>query len=224
MSSKEKLNYSITESKFKVWGLFKYRKIIHNIFLKSFFFSKETTILDMGTTEILDKYENYLLHHYKYKKNLTCLSNQNLKNIKKLYPEIKTIHRDGRNTKIKNKSYDIVYSSATVEHVGNLKNQTRFIKEMHRIAKRGVFLTTPNRYFPLEIHTLIPLIHMLPKKIHRFLLNILGYKFLAKEENLNLLSEADLRKICQELNIKNYIIKKVKIFIFTSNLLLTIKK
>ena len=45
---------------------------------------------------------------------------------------------------------------------------------------------------------------MLPKKIHRFLLNILGYKFLAKEENLNLLSETDLRKICKELNIKYY--------------------
>ena len=65
---------------------------------------------------------------------------------------------------------------------------------------------------------------MLPKKIHRFLLNILGYKFLAKEENLNLLSERDLRKICKELNIKYYIIKKIKIFMFTSNFLLIVKK
>lgn len=224
MNSKENLNYSIPESKFKVWSLLKYRQIIHNIFLKSFFFTKQTTILDIGTTEILDTYENYLIHHYKYKKNITCFSNQNLKNIKKLYPEIKTIHGDGRKTNIKNKSYDVVYSSATVEHVGNLKNQTKFIKEMYRIAKKGFFLTTPNRYFPIEIHTLIPLIHMLPKKIHRFLLNILGYKFLAKEENLNLLSERDLRKICKELNIKYYIIKKIKIFMFTSNLLLVVKK
>ena len=146
----------------------KYRKIIHYLFLNSVIFTKHTKILDIGTTEILDKHENYLIHNYNYRKNLTCFSNQNLKKLKKLYPEIKIKHGDGRQTKLKNKSYDIVYSSATIEHVGSFKNQTKLIQEMFRIAKKGFFLTTPNRYFPIEIHTYIPLIHMLPKKIHRF--------------------------------------------------------
>ena len=65
---------------------------------------------------------------------------------------------------------------------------------------------------------------MFPKKIHRFILNIFNQKFLAKEENLNLLSKNDLINICKNLEIKNFQIKKIKIFGFTSNLILVIQK
>ena len=224
MNSKTIYNYSTPDSIFKSWGLNKYRSKIHNIFLESFVFTKKTRIIDIGSTQLLDEYENILLKKYKYKNNITCFSNQNLINLKKKYKKIKILQGDGRKTNLKKNSYDIAYSSATIEHVGSFLNQVKFIKEMLRVAKKGIFVTTPNRYFPFDLHTFLPLIHILPKKIHRRILKFFGYKFLSQEKNLNLLGKSDLTKICEKLKVSRYEIKKIKVLLFTSNLLLIIKK
>jgi hypothetical protein len=108
--------------------------------------------------------------------------------------------------------------------VGNKRNQTKFIKEAVRLSKKLVFISTPNRYFPIDFHTLIPLIHWLPKKIHRFILKKIGLDFFSKESNLNLLSDNELSKICQNLKIKNYTINKIRILGFCTNLVLSINK
>ena len=217
-------NYSTLNNKFYSSGLNKYRKKIFTIFLKSFDLKPTTKIVDIGSTEVLEAHENYLLHHYNYKSSLTCFSDQNLEKLKEKFPEINTLRGDGRNMKIQDNFFDIAYSNATIEHVGSYQNQIKFLSELFRVSKKGVFLTTPNRFFPIDLHTFIPIIHMFPKKIHRFILNIFNQKFLAKEENLNLLSKNDLINICKNLEIKNFQIKKIKIFGFTSNLILVIQK
>jgi 2-polyprenyl-3-methyl-5-hydroxy-6-metoxy-1,4-benzoquinol methylase len=147
-----------------------------------------------------------------------------LNKIKQRYPEIKTLKCDGRKIPLKKNSFDIVMSNATIEHVGNKRNQTKLIKEAVRLSKKLVFISTPNRYFPIDFHTIIPLIHWLPKKIHRFILKIIGFKFLSKEINLNLLSANDLKNMCSILNVKNYTIKKIKLLGFCTNLILIIYK
>jgi hypothetical protein len=35
--------------------------------------------------------------------------------------------------------------------------------ESRRVAKRGAFHTTPDRWFPIETHTRVPLLHWLPR-------------------------------------------------------------
>jgi hypothetical protein len=117
-----------------------------------------------------------------------------------------------------------VHSNATIEHVGSYKNQLNFVKECLRISKKYVFITTPNRLFPLDFHTIMPLIHWLPKNIHRKILKIIGLNFYSLEKNLNLLEEIDLINICKKLNIKNYQIIRHKLFLMTSNLILIIEK
>lgn len=181
-------------------------------------------ILDIGTSPVNDEYQNYLIHKYPYKKKITCVSNVKLNKIKKRYPEIKTLQCDGKKIPLKNNSFDIVMSNATIEHVGNKKNQTKFIKEAVRLSKRLVFISTPNRYFPIDFHTLIPLIHWLPKRIHRFILKKIGLNFFSKENNLNLLCDKELSNICQDLKIKNYTINKIRILGFCTNLVLSIHK
>ena len=70
---------------------------------------------------------------------------------------------DGCDNQLEDNTYDIVYSNATIEHVGSHNKQKIFISECARVAKKTIFITTPNRYFPLDFHTKIPFIHMLPK-------------------------------------------------------------
>jgi hypothetical protein len=53
-------------------------------------------------------------------------------------------------------------SNAVVEHVGGRDEQRRFVHELCRVAPR-VFVSTPNRRFPVEVHTLVPFLHWLPR-------------------------------------------------------------
>ena len=54
-----------------------------------------------------------------------------------------------------------------IEHVGGREQQRRFVEESLRVARRA-FITTPNRWFPVEVHTRLPLVHWLPDALaHR---------------------------------------------------------
>ena len=201
------------------------REKILKIFFNEINFSDEKILLDVGTTANTDKNHNLILQKTLNNKNITCLSNQNCSLLKNEYPNIKNfITGDGCDNQLDDSTYDIVYSNATIEHVGSYNNQKLFISECVRVAKKNIFITTPNRYFPLDFHTKIPFIHMLPKLIHRKILNLFGYSFFAKEENLNLLSKNDLIDHCEKLKIKNYKIIPYKLYFFTSNLILVIQK
>ena len=199
-------------------------KIYKNFNKKISNFKLVNKILDIGTSPVDNEYQNYLIHKYPYKRKITCVSNVKLNKIKQRYPEIKTLQCDGRDIPLKNNSFDIVISNATIEHVGNKRNQTKFIEEAVRLSKKLVFISTPNRYFPIDFHTLIPLIHWFPKKIHRFILKKIGLDFFSKESNLNLLSDNELSNICENLKIKNYSINKIRILGFCTNLVLSINK
>lgn len=89
---------------------------------------------------------------------------------------------------------DCAFSSATIEHVGNDYQQVQYCRDLLAIAPQ-ICLTTPNRYHWLDFHTKIPLIHWLPRGVHRAILRLLGLRFWAQEANLRLLSKPDLQRI-----------------------------
>ena len=60
-------------------------------------------------------------------------------------------------------AFDLYFSNAVIEHVGGEERQRAFVAEALRVARR-VFLTTPNRWFPIEVHTRLPLVHWLPER------------------------------------------------------------
>jgi len=69
---------------------------------------------------------------------------------------------DGRELPFADGEFDRGFSNAVVEHVaGGRDGQRLFVHELCRVARR-VFVTTPNRWFPLEVHTLLPFVHWLP--------------------------------------------------------------
>jgi len=185
---------------------------------------KFKNLLDVGTTPVFDEYNNILLHTFKNRKNITSLSNLDCSSLKKKFTKVKFIKGDARRMKFKENSFDTVYSSATIEHVGSRSNQKKFIKECYRVARKDIFITTPNKLYPIEFHTKLPLLHFLPLRIYRKILFHLGYSFFSEEKNLNLLTVRDLKNICFSLKIKNYNIIKHKFLFMTSNLILHIKK
>jgi len=201
------------------------RNEFFNLFTLNTNYSDDKSIIDIGTTPSLEEEQNIFLDKIKNNQNITCLSNQDCKILFTKYKNIRNILvGDGRKTKFADNSFDIGHSNATIEHVGSFKNQVSLVKEMLRISKESIFIQTPNRFYPIDFHTILPIIHWFPKAIHRKILKFLNLDFYSKEENLNLLSANDIKKICKILNIKKYKILRFKLFFFTSNLILVINK
>ena len=204
--------------------LLKNRINIFNIFLENVKFNKNSKILDVGTTPILEPHENIIFYQYKWKNNITGFSNQDCNILKKKFKTNKFIKGDAKNINLKKNKFDISYCSATIEHVGSYKNQKKLISELYRISRNYVFLTTPNRSFPIDFHTKLPIIHLLPKKIHRKILKFFKLNYFASEKNLNLLFSKDIARICSDLKIIDYKIVYNKFIFLKSNIILIIKK
>ena len=200
------------------------RNEINKLIEKKLDYEKHKNMLDVGTTPSLANHENQVLKYFYKKIKINCLSNLDLSKLKSLYPEVLIYLGDGRDMFFENNEFDVVISSATIEHVGSFENQLKFVSECYRISKYKTFITTPNRYYPIEFHTKIPLLHFLPKSYHRKILSLIGENFLSLEENLNLLSKRNFFEICKILKIKNFIIEEVKLFGIVSNYILTIDK
>ena len=204
--------------------LLKSRIKIFNIFLENIKFNKNSKILDVGTAPILESHENIIFHRYKWRKKITGFSNQNCNILKKKFKLNKFIKGNAKNMMLKDNSFDISFCSATIEHVGNYKSQKKLISELYRVSRKFVFLTTPNRSFPVDFHTKLPLLHLLPKKIHRKILKFFKLNYFASEKNLNLLFSKDIIRICRDLKIIDYKIVYNKFIFLRSNIILIIRK
>ena len=79
------------------------------------------------------------------------------------------------------------------------------------MARRGLFVTTPNRWFPIEVHTVLPLVHYLPPSTFRAILRRLGRDFFADEANLNLMSRATLAHAAHQAGVDNFQIETVSL-------------
>ena len=179
--------------------------------------------LDVGTSPFLSEVENTFIQKLNGE-NITSISDQDCNILKKKFKKIKIIKKNATKIAANFKKFDIVHSNATIEHVGNLKNQKIFLKKLYNITKKTLIVTTPNRFHPIEFHTKILMLHWLPKKIFRLILKIFGDNFYSKEKNLNLLSEENLKMLCRVCKFKTYEILKIKFLGFTSNLILIVSK
>jgi SAM-dependent methyltransferase len=72
--------------------------------------------------------------------------------------------------------FDIVFSNAVIEHVGGRERQRGLVSEAIRVGRR-VFITTPNRRFPVEVHTRLPFVHWLPDALSHRVYRATGREF-----------------------------------------------
>ena len=171
------------------------RKKMHDQFIRLVNPQPNDSILDVGASaNPAFTTSNYLEFTYPML-NITAVGLGISNKIwKKLYPKVPYIHGSALELPFKDKSFDIVYSHAVIEHVGNFLNQSNMIREAMRVARKSIWITTPNRWHPIEFHTILPFIHWLPKSIHRFVLHKIGKGYFSSEGILNLLDITWLRE------------------------------
>ncbi|MDP3964937.1 MAG: methyltransferase domain-containing protein [bacterium] len=178
--------------------------------MKEFTFTPEMTVLDLGFSEIeYSDTDNYLEKHYPHQSKITALGIDQPKEFLQRYPKVKCVSYDGTTFPFTDKQFDICWSNAVMEHVGDRQQQLRFLSEIRRVAKHG-FLTTPNKHFPIEVHTRVPLLHLLPKPWFDAILRKLGKNW-ATGDYMHLFSEKDLRRTLAEAGYKKYRIIKNRI-------------
>ena len=175
------------------------RRKMYDLFIELTCVSRTESILDVGVTgDQTYEASNYLEAWYPHKSKITAVGLDDASFLETVYEGMKFIQANGLDLPFEDNSFDYVHSSAVLEHVGSEDNQHRFIEELYRVARKGVFITTPNRWFPIEFHTVLPVLHWLPKPVFRSILSRTSYSFFSKEENLNLLAPKDVKRLMQK--------------------------
>src|ERR1700712_2773416 len=125
----------------------------------------ETSVVDVGVTDApfgAGSTDNFFEALYPWPEQITGVGHTELDRFAAAFPQVRAVQADGRDLPFGNAEFDIAFSNAVVEHVaGGRDGQRQFVHELCRVAHR-VFVTTPNRRFPLEVHTLLPFVHWLP--------------------------------------------------------------
>lgn len=126
----------------------------------------ETTVVDVGVTDASfgsGSTDNFFEALYPWPERITGVGRTELERFSAAFPQVRAVRADGRDLPFRTAEFDLAFSNAVVEHVaGGREGQRQFVHEVCRVARR-VFVTTPNRRFPLEVHTLLPFVHWLPK-------------------------------------------------------------
>jgi SAM-dependent methyltransferase len=136
------------------------------LFMETFAPTEATSVVDVGVTDsgVAGAYgtDNFLEASYPWPERITAVGVTGLDAFGAAFPRVSRIVADGRALPFADGEFDVGFSNAVVEHVGGHDDQVAFVHELCRVAKR-VFVTTPNRWFPLEVHTLLPVVHWLPR-------------------------------------------------------------
>jgi hypothetical protein len=198
------------------------RRKMFEVYLSVSRIQKEDTLLDLGVTSDQSySHSNYLEHWYPYKDRITASGVDDAAFLEKQYPGLKFVRADGRSLPFADRQFDYVHSSAVLEHVGSREKQRAFLREAWRVARKGIFITTPNRWFPVEFHTVMPFVHWLPPSVFRKFCNMRGLSFFASEDNLNLISARQLRRLAAEAGLENFKVTSARLAGWPSNLLLS---
>ncbi len=139
----------------------------------------ETSVLDVGADALGFgdgggcATMNFFEEHYPWPEQITALGLHDGAGFRARYPRIEYVQGDACALPFADGQFDVVFSNAVIEHLGGRERQRRFVSEAIRVGRR-VFLTTPNRRFPVEVHTRLPVVHWLPDAISHRVYRVAG--------------------------------------------------
>jgi hypothetical protein len=181
------------------------------------------TILDVGVSDVVNDAANVLERSYPYPQQITAVGLGRAEGFKHAFPGIgyKQI-KSGERLPFPDKHFSIAMSNAVLEHVGTKSAQRDFVSELMRVSKR-VFITVPNRFFPVEHHTAIPVLHWTDFTFKLGCI-IFGKQDWARQENLILISKRRLREACPPGSQMDIGSTGILLGPFSSNLYLSVQQ
>lgn len=141
------------------------------LFLETMLPGPETRVVDVGVGDTgfgtepgVASSHNFFEALYPWPERIIAVSDVPLPIFAREFPMVRCVTASGTELPFEDDAFDLAFSNAVVEHVGGRDQQRRFVAELCRVAPR-VFVSTPNRWFPFETHTLLPFIHWLPRPV-----------------------------------------------------------
>jgi len=140
------------------------------LFLEELGPTPETTVLDVGADELAFgegdgcRTMNFFEELYPWPERITALGLHEGAGFRARYPGIRYVQGDACALPFADGEFDVVFSNAVIEHVGGRERQRVFVSEALRVGRRA-FITTPDRRFPVELHTRLPFVHWLPDRL-----------------------------------------------------------
>jgi hypothetical protein len=173
---------------------FRVRRKVFDVFMREFGPDAGMRVADFGVTGKRD----HRVHHffealYPHREWLTAIgrAEEGAGWLTDAFPGLTYLEADLRKIPVPDDYFDAGLCNAVVEHAGSRQQQAALIAEVCRVS-RNVMFTTPNRWFPVELHTFLPLLHWFPERLYRRLLKTLGFRYFAEVSNLNLLDASSL--------------------------------
>ena len=113
------------------------------------------------------------------------------------YPGARFVAADATALPFADGEFAIAYSNSVVEHLPPAERPA-YARELRRVGERW-FVQTPNRWFPVEPHALLPFVHWLPRRLGRAVwrLGVSGDPY----DDVRLLGARELRELFPEAEI-----------------------
>lgn len=177
------------------------RKHKASLFYKYMGPTKQDSVLVFGSGDGTD-----FLSHYPWPERVTAIDHDAalLRRLHTRWPRVLTIHADLCNPlefdQLDDHAFTIGYCNAVLEHVRHPGDVAYLIR---RLCTK-YYVTTPNKHFPFDMHTRLPLYHYLPEPTQRKLVKTLrpgNYKD-GIYEAIHPLSPKDAKHIFPRATIK----------------------
>jgi len=156
-------------------------------------------IVDVGVSDVINSGANVFERYYPHLRNVTACGLGAGRDFTQAFPDA-TYRQLAPNVPLpfEDDSFDIAVSNAVLEHVGSLEHQLFFVSELCRVAGR-VFITVPNRFFPVEHHTALPIVHY-QNSAFRMACRMTGQPDWARTENLILMTRKRLWRLAAPID------------------------
>jgi hypothetical protein len=155
-------------------------------------------ILDVGVSDVISDAANVLERSYQFPQKVTACGVGECIEFQREFPSV-TYRRIEPHARLpfNDDAFDIATANAVLEHVGSHENQRLFVSELARVSRRA-FITVPNRFFPIEHHTAIPLLHFTNRGF-KVACSALGKASWTDSENLILMTRKKLWRLAGDL-------------------------
>jgi len=171
----------------------KSREQKHRLFLETLRPTPQMRILNVGASGTSIGLPEQLESFYEHRSRIVGggISFPDVQDYRDSFPGVQAVVFDGCALPFADRSFEIVYSNAVLEHLPGENWLERFASEVQRVGK-GWFVTTPNFWYPIDPHYHLPFVQWLPEAAQRSLVTRLGKM---PYDHLHLLSKRQLRKL-----------------------------